>query len=105
MHLHSFTPHMQTKPLVSTALDFLNGLLSSATVPDVFKLPKVGVTLTTVGGSVEHLLPPDTEGNNEWTRPQEHVLCEVNIDRLSKIATQISCFMQPCVLSKLRSSE
>ena len=74
MHTHS-----QTKPLVSTALDFLNGILSSATVPDLFKLPKVGVSLSTVRGSVEHLEPPDSGGQNEWNRSQDHVLCEVSV--------------------------
>ena len=71
--------HTQTKPLVSTALDFLNGILSSATVPDLFKLPKVGVSLSTVRGSVEHLEPPDSGGQNEWNRSQDHVLCEVSV--------------------------
>ncbi|XP_064393895.1 integrator complex subunit 8-like isoform X2 [Halichondria panicea] len=67
-----------TKPLVSKALDLLNGILSSATVPDLFKLPKVGVSLSTVKGPVEHLEPPDSGGQNEWNRPQDHVLCEIS---------------------------
>ncbi len=74
-HTHT---HSQTKPLVSKALDLLNGILSSATVPDLFKLPKVGVSLSTVKGPVEHLEPPDSGGQNEWNRPQDYVLCEAS---------------------------
>ena len=92
-HTHTLThtlTHTQTKPLISTALDFLNGLLSSPSLPDVFKLPKVGVDLnvTSSDGEVDHLVPPEGK-QEEWRRSQNHVLCEVNIISYNNICTCI----------------